>query len=318
MGVAGRIVCIFTPYVLTIASLICIILVGLGCTDKHSGTLNDLYFFRADLQNLTLSSSAQSSISNALSAEGVNASSSDLSSLLNQAKNALQLKDFYDVGLFGYCDGNVTKNNFDTTYCSKAKAAFWFNPVEVWGLNGTGVENVLPKNLQNDLNMYKAVSKWMFVAYIVAFASTVLELLVGLTAICGRLGSCITTLVSSVSLLFIIAASVTSTVLFAVVKDAFNKNLNDYGIKGTMGHSIYVTTWLAVAFSLAASVFWMLSSCCCSGKSDRNRRVTVEKAPYTYERVGDAFAHGANQQPTGHNVPMQNMKNTAYEPYRHV
>lgn len=280
---------------------------------------------QADLQNLTLSSSTESSLTSALSAEGIDTSnsSSELSSLLSQAKNELNLKDFYDVGLFGYCDGNVTNNEFDTTYCSKAKAAFWFDPVDVWGLNGTGVEDILPTDLQKDLKTYKAVAKWMFVAYIVAFASTIVELLVGLTAICGRLGSCITTLVSSVSLLFIVAASVTSTVLYAVVKEAFNKNLKDYGIKGTMGKNIYVTTWLAVAFSLAASLFWMLSSCCCSGKSlhDRNRRVTVEKAPYTYEPVGDAFAHGANhqqQQPIGHNVPMHNMRNTAYEPYRHV
>jgi hypothetical protein len=38
--------CIVTPYALTIASLICIIMVGLGCTDKSNSTLNDLFFFR--------------------------------------------------------------------------------------------------------------------------------------------------------------------------------------------------------------------------------------------------------------------------------
>ena len=46
MGKAGRIACIFTPYVLTVASLICLILVGLGCTNKNSSSLNNLYFFR--------------------------------------------------------------------------------------------------------------------------------------------------------------------------------------------------------------------------------------------------------------------------------
>lgn len=46
MGKGGRIVCIFTPYVLTIASLICIIMVGLGCTKSSSSTLDNLYFFR--------------------------------------------------------------------------------------------------------------------------------------------------------------------------------------------------------------------------------------------------------------------------------
>lgn len=53
MGKGGRIVCIFTPYVLTIASLICIIMVGLGCTKSSSSTLNDLYFFRVCLAYLS-------------------------------------------------------------------------------------------------------------------------------------------------------------------------------------------------------------------------------------------------------------------------
>lgn len=50
MGKAGRVACIFTPYVLTIASLICIILVGLGCTKASSSTLNNLYFIRVSDQ----------------------------------------------------------------------------------------------------------------------------------------------------------------------------------------------------------------------------------------------------------------------------
>ena len=46
MGKVGRVACIFTPYVLTIASLICLIFVGIVCTDSKSSTKNDLYFFR--------------------------------------------------------------------------------------------------------------------------------------------------------------------------------------------------------------------------------------------------------------------------------
>jgi hypothetical protein len=51
MGKAGRVACIFTPYVLTIASLICIIMVGLGCTKASSSTLNNLYFMRVGCHN---------------------------------------------------------------------------------------------------------------------------------------------------------------------------------------------------------------------------------------------------------------------------
>lgn len=50
MGKAGRIACIFTPYVLTIASLICIIMVGLGCTKASDSNLSNLYFIRVSLQ----------------------------------------------------------------------------------------------------------------------------------------------------------------------------------------------------------------------------------------------------------------------------
>ena len=46
MGKGGRVLCIITPYALTIASLVCLIMVGLGCTNSNSGSLNNLYFFR--------------------------------------------------------------------------------------------------------------------------------------------------------------------------------------------------------------------------------------------------------------------------------
>lgn len=46
MGKGGRLICIFTPYVLTIAALICLIIVGLGSTDNGTDSIRDLYFFR--------------------------------------------------------------------------------------------------------------------------------------------------------------------------------------------------------------------------------------------------------------------------------
>jgi hypothetical protein len=99
-----------------------------------------------------------------------------------------------------------------------------------------------------------------------------------------------------------------------------------------MGKNIYVATWLAVAFSLAGSLFWIISSCCCSGRSpyhgsSKTRGVTAEKAPYTYEPLGPqanqtpaAFGNTSYPPPPAHGnqVPMQNMRNNAYEPFRHV
>lgn len=119
---------------------------------------------------------------------------------LQQAKQDLNLQDFYDIGLWGYCSGNKTSNNFVVNFCSKPKAEFWFNPVDIWKLNNTGVQNLLPQNLQTALDTYQNVSKWMFIAYAVAFVATIVELLVGITAIFSRLGSLVTSLVSGVRL----------------------------------------------------------------------------------------------------------------------
>ncbi|KAL4804788.1 SUR7/PalI family-domain-containing protein [Aspergillus unguis] len=325
MGKAGRVVCIFTPYVLTIASLICLIIVALGSTNNGTDSIRDLYFFRADLQNLNGSATVQNEVSSALSDLNINVDDGDLGAALDEVQNYFNIPDFYNIGLFGYCEGNITSNNdYKVSNCSHPEAQFWFNPVDIWNLKSLGLENAIPDDLQDALNVYKNVSKWMCVAYIIAFAATALEILLGITAIFSRWGSCVTTLVSIAAFLFTAAASATSTAMFAVIRGVFNDKIKPYGIEGDMGSNIYAATWLATAFSLAAALFWAVSSCCCSGRSPYNHRhgrnrggITAEKAPYTYEPVGDAYP--SPHPPFHPNTPHYNAPQaTAYEPYRHV
>ena len=220
-------------------------------------------------------------------------------------------------------------------------------------MDGMNVKDALPEDAQKYLNIYKDVSKWMFIAYIIAFIATIVELLVGIFAICSRWGSCVTTLVAGVclppssspskianntqvALLFTVAASATSTALFIVLETVFNKAFKGYGITGSIGKNMFAATWLAVVFSFAASLFWLISTCCCSGRSPYNHRnkntrgVSAEKAPYTYEPLGpnSQTPYGAynTSYPSpaygnGGNVPMQNMGHqgyAGYEPFRHA
>jgi hypothetical protein len=90
---------------------------------------------------------------------------------------------------------------------------FSFDPVTVWGLNETGIGNLMPDNLQKGLDVYRKVSKWMFVAYIIAIVTTAVELLVGISAIFSRIGSCITSLVSGVSALSFLSEKSSRSVL---------------------------------------------------------------------------------------------------------
>jgi hypothetical protein len=46
---AGRVACIFTPFALCLASLVCIILVFLGGWNAKSTTLGNYYFLKVSL-----------------------------------------------------------------------------------------------------------------------------------------------------------------------------------------------------------------------------------------------------------------------------
>jgi hypothetical protein len=139
--------------------------------------------------------------------------------------------------------------------------------------------------------------------------------------------------------LFTILAAVTSTVLFSIVVGALNTAFKQYQITSSVGTKVMALDWLAVAFSLAASLFWVISICCCSGKSPYAKR--DERRSKATDEAGNAFLpFGQNrgyqplgetgQQPYGapgeHNpMEMQEFgtgpykgRDTAYEPFRHA
>ena len=327
MGKAGRFACVLTPMTLTIASLVCLVFVGLGGTNKSSSTLSGLYFFRANTSDVTLNSTTLSeitSLTDTLTGDNISTFA---------GTTALGLQDFYTVSLWNYCDG---ASNGTITYCSPRVTKFWFNPVEIWGLNNTNIEDLFSSELKSGLKAYEDVVKWMFVVYIIAIIATAVEILVGFFALFSRWGSFATTIVSSVSSVAVSVFALVSTIVYAVLAGTFNSALKSYNIHGSLGKSMYVVVWLAVAFEGAAGLFWLLSSCCCSGRSERikdygnggyknsgygiGRGVPVQNSPYTYDRVDDAPLFGGQKMGLqSQGVPMVDMgpRNTAYEPFRH-
>lgn len=337
MGKAGRFACVFVPMALTIASLVCLVIIGLGGTNKNNSFYNNLYFFRANTSDINVDPSLLNLSSNALTDK-------ILGDTTSAVKSALGVQDFYHVSLWNYCSGDFQTNSSggvsdQVTYCSPHQNEFWFNPVDVWGLNNTGVDQFFSKELRDGLNTYKTVAKWMFIAYLVALISTIAEILVGFLALFSRLGSLATTIVSTVSSLFFIAFALTSTILYATLTGTFNDALKKYDIHGSLGYSIYVTIWLGVLFSLASGLFWLFSSCCCSGRSDKIKgygdgparsRFRDQQGPYQYERVESPLRGGQGygapqrgyQSGPGYQAPQMPLNNvgnrgTAYEPFRH-
>ncbi|KKZ63085.1 hypothetical protein EMCG_02586 [[Emmonsia] crescens] len=326
MGKGGRIACIFTPYLLTIGALVCLILVGLGVT-KPSAPLNSLYFVKADLSDVDVDSN------------GVPEELFPFTNGLQQADGKGNLHDFYLIGLWNHCYGENVDGKDKIIKCTDRKAKYWFNPVAVWGLdevddNDKG-DKFLPGSLDKSLSAYKKVAGWMFIAFVVALVATCVELLVGVAAVFSRWGSLAVTMVSAVSSIFIFASAITATAMYAALTAAVNTSLKSYNINASLGKNMFVTLWLGVAFSFAAGTFWLFSVCCCSGRSPYNHNnkgsnsggrkggVTAEKTPYTYERVSDPYGGAAATTPfmpaaAGSGQPAgANGKDMAYEPFRH-
>ncbi|UKZ74896.1 hypothetical protein TrVFT333_002566 [Trichoderma virens FT-333] len=316
MGKGGRIACIALPYLWTIGALVAIIFVGIGSTDSDSATLNKLFFMRADLSNVTTVEATRfgDQLLNLTSTAMRNATE-ELAAALEEAEKASELRDFYNIGLFGYCTGDKEHGQYNVDFCSKPKGSFWFNPLEVWHLNISGVPDLLPTHLQSELKTYQKVSHWMFVSYVLAFAATCLQLLVGFSAIFSRIGSLATTVVAVVATIFMFAASITSTALFVVLAGVFNTSLKDYGVTAQLGGNLFAASWLAAALSLASSVLWLCSSCCCSGRTEARR--SSPKSTYNYEKVDVGAGSSTHSGHTTAPAPTFDNTNTAYEPYRH-
>ncbi|PYH81062.1 integral membrane protein [Aspergillus uvarum CBS 121591] len=240
MNQLGRFAWIIGPCVLTTGSLICLIIVALGCRDANKA--ERLYSFRFELKKLTTSPNSVVS-----------------------------------AGLWNYCAGDITADStYSTTYCSTPQGGFWFDPVDIWGLKGADMRYAMPSELQRALSVYRTASLGMEISYLLAICANILGIVVGLLTGFCRLGICFTWLLTGISLLFTTAAAVTSTTLFSTLAGVLKLTLKPYGIYGHLGKNIYGATWLAVALSFLATMVWLVDCCCAPG---RNTHHSQERKP---------------------------------------
>lgn len=89
-------------------TVVFLILVEIGGV-KNRSVIRDWYFIRIDVSNII-----PASVPNF--------------ALINTIAQTLGLHDFYQVGLWGFCEGYV---NEGVTYCSPPKTLYWFDPVAI-------------------------------------------------------------------------------------------------------------------------------------------------------------------------------------------
>lgn len=103
-----RHVFVFLSSFLFLISLIFLVLIEIGNTEAHQPVLSSIYFIKLDLSNII-----PSSVPNSV--------------LINSIARTLGLHDFYQAGLWNFCEGYGD----DITKCSKPQRMYWFNPIDI-------------------------------------------------------------------------------------------------------------------------------------------------------------------------------------------
>ncbi|CAM1504337.1 Fc.00g019280.m01.CDS01 [Cosmosporella sp. VM-42] len=325
MGV-GRFFCVALPFALTIGSIIFLLVGSLaGVADKG------LYVFRIDVEDLSINPADVDHIVDNVhlrrAAKTDNITAADLG-----------LSKVYDVSLWGYChtdqdgDRHCTKAKFDW-----ASSVLNTSYIEDFG-SAAGVDIDLPDELVNALKAFKKVTKWTEVAFIAALIALGVEILLGIFANCSRIFSCFTYIVSGLATALVIAAASLATALAAIVVGAVEATAKWYGVHGKINTTFLGTVWIAVAFAIGASLFWLFTICCCkpehrsrsSRSSRKNRQSDGEKllpksgsgyAPLGNDHEMTGGYYNQNQSQSQYGAPRYPSgaarSDLAYEPYSH-
>lgn len=342
MGV-GRFICVALPFGLTICSMIAIIItITAGITNKN------LDLFQVNTQNLSISASSLANLEklvkrqpqpppNHFASLTIAALTGSSSSATNLTAADLGLADTYLVSLWAYCAETGTNKNCTKAKFNWADSALNTTSIQELAIANSGVNFTLPKTLTTALHTFTVVNKWTEVVYIIAFITCAVELFFGIFAICSRVGSCLTFIVSGLSTVSIVAASVMSTVLGSITVGSIESVSKAYGVSASLDTSFLATTWIAAAFSIAGGLFWMFTICCCAAdhhsKKNKHRErgngedaeklipqgayQRVEDTTYPGQQSGVYQSQGAFAVPTP-NVKPQSRGNGAYEPFSHA
>ncbi|POS82661.1 hypothetical protein EPUL_006457, partial [Erysiphe pulchra] len=301
----GRFICVLLPITLTVASIVCILIVCLaGITN------NSLDLFEVTTANFSASPSTLENLAHEILRREVQDSkipdilpqmanqigvSSDVVTKIaatagdivdakakfdavtssgggNITAKTLGLADKYKVSVWNYCRITGGESNCTEPEYNWAANSLNTSDIESRATQAAGSKVTLPNEIDAALSTFVNVSKWTQFFYMIALISGGIELVFGFIAICSRAGSCLTLLISGVATSTVTIASVLATVQASLVTAALNSAVKAYDVQSKINTNLLATTWLAVAFSIGAGLFWAVTSCCCAGGNSTGRR----------------------------------------------
>ncbi|KAF2184383.1 integral membrane protein [Zopfia rhizophila CBS 207.26] len=276
-----KIFALLTSFFLVI-TVIFLILVEVGGTYNRS-TINNWYFLKLDLSHII-----PASVPNF--------------ALINTIAQTLGLHDFYQVGLWGFCEGYRGEG---VTFCSKPQTLYWFNPVDILRnelLAGASIN--LPADINDILDLIKLASQVMFGLFLTSTCLSFVLIFVTPFSIYSRWATLPIAILTFLNALFVTAASIVATVMFVIFRNVIG-SVQELNISARIGNYMFGFMWTASAFAIFA---WLIQTgllCCCASRRDvkTGRKKGNEKAYHmesgTGVTTGNGEANAVQEKPAG-------------------
>ncbi|KAI1649082.1 SUR7/PalI family-domain-containing protein [Daldinia loculata] len=238
-------------------AVIFLILVEIGNT-RNAPVLRDIYFFKLDLSDI-LPQSAPTSLT-----------------LQNSIARTLGLHDFYQVGLWNFCEGYDTDG---ITYCSTPTTLYWFNPVEILlGELFAGASIALPSQVNEILNILRIASNIMFGFFLTGLLLNFVLMCLAPVVVFSRWWSGPLGFLALLSTLLVLIASALGTAMSLIFKYALTSQ-TDLNVKADVGIKMIAFMWIATGFTLISFIIHAGLCCCCTSRRDiRTGRRTARHA----------------------------------------
>lgn len=230
--------------------------------------------------------------------------------LVNSLARSLGLHDFYQVGLWNFCEGY---NDEGITSCSKPQTLYWFDPVKIL-LNEllAGATVALPADINKILDLIKIVSHLMFGFFLTGICMTFVSIFTTPIVLRTRWWSFAIAVWTFVAALLTVAATIIATVMFIIFKNVITSQPG-LNIGASIGTQMFVFMWIAAGFNFLGFLIHLFLTCCCASKRDvRTGRRKGNKAAYG-EATTDEKQQSAGKKFSVPNLPKFGRKKTASE-----
>ncbi|MCJ1225108.1 hypothetical protein MMC12_001757 [Toensbergia leucococca] len=256
---------------LFLLTVVFLILVEVGNTSLSHPVVPSIYFLKLDLSHII-----PASVPNAV--------------LINSIARTLGLHDFYQVGLWNFCEGY---DNSGITGCSKPKAMYWFNPVEIIlnellsGATSKGSPSLtcldypnfhnlpdpfptvaLPSSIISALSLVRTASRWMFALFLTGACTSFVSIFLTPLSVYSRWATLPIAIFAFLSALTTTTAAIIATVMFVIFENVIKGVEADVNIVPTLGKEMFAFMWIASGSAILAWVVQIGLCCCCASRRD--------------------------------------------------